>query len=72
MPREKLFLERGLEDVTIDEITREAGVAKGSFYRYFKDKEELVRALLEPGRERIVAAFERAEQKLQATAGPPQ
>ncbi len=61
---QKLFLERGLEAVTIDEITREAGVAKGSFYRYFKDKEEVVRALLEPGRERIVAAFERAERKL--------
>jgi AcrR family transcriptional regulator len=61
---QKLFLERGLETVTIDEITREAGVAKGSFYRYFKDKEELVRALLEPARERIVAAFERAERKL--------
>jgi AcrR family transcriptional regulator len=61
---EQLFLARGIEDVSIDDITRQAGVAKGSFYRYFPDKVELVRALLSPARERVVSAFERAEQQL--------
>ncbi len=42
------FLRRGIEAVTIDEITREAGVAKGSFYRYFDDKEDLVAAIVGP------------------------
>lgn len=43
-----LFLERGLESVTVDDIAREAGMAKGNFYRYFKDKDDLVDALFEP------------------------
>jgi len=65
-----LFLERGIENVTIDEITREASVAKGSFYRYFADKEELVRAMIEPGRKRVVGAFERAERRLHKASDP--
>jgi AcrR family transcriptional regulator len=67
---EELFLERGIGDVSIDDITHGAGVAKGSFYRYFPSKEALVRALLAPTRERVVAAFEKAEQQLRA--GGPQ
>lgn len=42
----KLFLERGVESVTIDEIAREAGMAKGNFYRYFDDKRALVDRLV--------------------------
>ncbi len=44
----ELFLERGIEDVTIDEIAERAGTAKGNFYRYFDDKPQLVEALLIP------------------------
>jgi AcrR family transcriptional regulator len=69
---QNLFLERGIENVSIDDITREAKVAKGSFYRYFTGKEELVRALLAPSRERVLGAFERAERKLHGAGGPPQ
>jgi AcrR family transcriptional regulator len=69
---QKLFLERGIEAVSIDDITRDAGVAKGSFYRYFADKEDLVRALLAPSRERVLGAFERAERKLREAGGVPQ
>ncbi len=65
-----LFLERGIENVTIDEITRAAGVAKGSFYRYFGDKDQLVRAMIEPGRARVVGAFERAERRLKRAGDP--
>jgi AcrR family transcriptional regulator len=43
-----LFLQRGLGEVTIDDIVKKARQAKGSFYRYFSDKEELVETLLEP------------------------
>jgi AcrR family transcriptional regulator len=68
---QRLFLERGLESVSIDDITKEAGVAKGSFYRYFADKEALARALLAPIRLRVLGAFSRAERKLLA-GGPEQ
>ena len=53
----RLFLAHGIELVTIDDIVREAGVAKGSFYRYFEDKADLVDALLGPLTERVREAF---------------
>jgi len=37
----KLFTEKGVKDTSVQEITTEAGVAKGTFYLYFKDKYEL-------------------------------
>lgn len=44
----ELFLEEGIERVTIDQIAERAEMAKGGFYRYFRDKEDLVAALLLP------------------------
>lgn len=37
----KLFLEKGYDRTTIAEITSAAGYATGSFYRHWKEKEEL-------------------------------
>lgn len=56
-----LFLERGVESVTIDEIARAAEMAKGSFYRYFRDKNDLIEGLVSPIADRIDAALERCE-----------
>lgn len=56
-----LFLVRGLEVVTIDEICDAASVAKGSFYRYFEDKESLVDALVVPVERAVVDAFAQCE-----------
>lgn len=61
-----LFLERGVESVTIDDIAREAQVAKGSFYRYFEDKTELVDAIFEPVAALMRAAMQRCEEALRA------
>ena len=33
-----LFIENGFDNTSIDEITKESKVAKGTFYLYFKDK----------------------------------
>jgi AcrR family transcriptional regulator len=52
-----LFLERGIEGVTIDDIVLAAGMAKGSYYRYFEDKTELVRALLAPLSAKVDESF---------------
>ena len=38
----QLFHERGFGAVTIEEITTAAGVARGSFYTYFKSKSDIV------------------------------
>ena len=50
-----LFLERGLDATTIDDLTQHAGIAKGSFYRYFADKTALVTALLAPLSSALIA-----------------
>jgi AcrR family transcriptional regulator len=61
-----LFLRRGVESVTIDEIVEEAKIAKGSFYRYFDDKAALVAALFEPMRARMAEAFATSDREIQA------
>ncbi len=38
----RLITERGFENVTVDEICQESGVAKGSFYHHFKSKDDIV------------------------------
>ena len=37
-----LFLEHGFDTVTIEDITRAAGVSKGTFYVHFKNKETVL------------------------------
>jgi len=41
------FAERGLRDVSIDEVARRAGFTKGAFYANFASKEELFLAMLD-------------------------
>lgn len=62
----KLFLERGIEGTTIDDITKAAGTAKGSFYRYFSSKAALVGALFEPVKAALEQAFLVAGERLEA------
>src|SRR5450631_3705069 len=46
------FSSRGFEAARLDDVAKRAGVAKGTIYLYFRDKEslfqELVRAMLSP------------------------
>lgn len=37
-----LFKEKGFENVTISDITKHAGTAKGSFYTYFSTKSDII------------------------------
>ncbi|AHF79492.1 TetR/AcrR family transcriptional regulator [Thermococcus paralvinellae] len=39
----ELFAEKGYDKTTVDEIVERAGVAKGTFYNYFRSKEELIK-----------------------------
>ena len=64
-----LFLARGIEAVTIDEVAREAGMAKGNFYRYFRDKADLVEAVVEPVAETTRAALDGCHKELRAVQG---
>lgn len=42
----RLFARRPVESVSIDELVTEAGVAKGSFYNHFPDREALAEAVV--------------------------
>jgi AcrR family transcriptional regulator len=42
-----LFLERGYENVSLNDLLAAAGTSKGAFYHYFPSKEALVTALTE-------------------------
>lgn len=42
---ERLFLDKGVEPTTINEIVEAAQVAKGTFYHYFSSKNEILEAL---------------------------
>jgi AcrR family transcriptional regulator len=62
-----LFLSKGIESTTIDDVTKQAGVAKGSFYRYFEGKEQLVHHLFGPLIAELKEAFARCSQSLEGT-----
>jgi AcrR family transcriptional regulator len=49
----RLFAERGYDDTRVIDIVRAAGVAKGLFYWYFENKEELFRELADEIRLRL-------------------
>lgn len=53
----ELFTSKGINETTIQDIAKEAGVAKGTFYLYFKDKYDLIDKLR---RKKIAKLFEEA------------
>jgi len=44
---EKLFLEKGYDETTISDIVKATGVAQGTFYYYFKTKDDILDAIAE-------------------------
>ena len=44
---ETLFTEKGYSKTTIIDILNQVGIAKGTFYYYFKSKEEVMDAIIE-------------------------
>jgi TetR/AcrR family transcriptional repressor of mexJK operon len=43
----KVFMERGFEGASVDEIAREAGASKATLYSYFPDKRQLFEAVMQ-------------------------
>lgn len=54
----ELFQRFGIKRITIEEICQTAGVSKMTFYKYYKNKNELVRYLWEKGFEQAMAKFD--------------
>jgi AcrR family transcriptional regulator len=42
----RIFAERGYHETTVEDITRAAGVAKGTYYLYFSEKREIFLAII--------------------------
>ena len=67
---EKLIKERGIDDISVEDITNEAGVAKGSFYTYFKRKEdvgtEIANAIFDKMRQEVVTEGQNGYQQITA------
>lgn len=51
------FAEKGVDATTIEEITESADLGKGTFYRHFSSREELMLALVDEVVGRLIAAF---------------
>jgi AcrR family transcriptional regulator len=54
-----VFLEQGYEAVTIRDVIRHTELASGTFYNYFKTKEDLLRALVEAHVQDLTAELQR-------------
>ncbi|MBP3869403.1 MAG: TetR/AcrR family transcriptional regulator [Faecalicoccus sp.] len=55
----ELFSSEDIQNVSISDIVKQAGIAKGTFYLYFKDKYDLQKALIKRESRRV---FEEAHQ----------
>ncbi|SFQ15733.1 transcriptional regulator, TetR family [Lachnospiraceae bacterium XBB1006] len=58
----RLFYEKGYSETTVDEIIEQSGTSKGSFYYYFRTKDELLNSLSE--------VFDEFYEELDATMNP--
>jgi AcrR family transcriptional regulator len=54
----RLFLERGFEATTVDQIVSEAGISRRSFFRYFGTKEDILLGRLASQGPELLSALE--------------
>lgn len=60
---ERLFADGRFDEVLMEDVAEEAGVAKGTIYRYFEDKESLYLTVLTEG-------FEELQRQIREVASP--
>ena len=55
---EELFLEKGYEQTAVSDIVKKVGVAQGTFYYYFKSKDDVLNSVIDRHIEAIRAGLE--------------
>ena len=58
-----VLIEKGYHRVLLDDVARRAGIAKGTLYLYFRDKEDLFARVLEDVLNRLEERIEAAEER---------
>jgi AcrR family transcriptional regulator len=53
-----MFMKHGYEKTSVNSIIEAVGISKGTFYYYFKSKEELLDAIVEKNVRQIISAIE--------------
>lgn len=61
-----VLVEHGIQKTTLDDIARRAGMAKTSLYYYFKDKDEIIRAIIRRDMDDLLALMKSAVETSQA------
>lgn len=67
---EAVFVEHGLEEAKVEEITRRAGRSKGSFYLHFASKQDAFRQVVESMAVRLAAIIDEAQEKVASSGAP--
>ena len=65
----RMFLQKGYEETSVDEIIAQAGIAKGTYYYYFETKEQMLEEVIGM---MISQEIQAAEQILQTDLPVPQ
>ena len=57
----ELFVEKGYNETKVEDITKALGISKGSFYTYFKSKEEILMGILKKLCEKYISALNKID-----------
>lgn len=60
----KMFLKKGYQNTTVEDVAKKAKISKGALYQYFKNKDDLYYALMFPMLEKLGMLHKRFEEKL--------
>ena len=56
---EKFLIKKGYDGTTVEDIIKEANIAKGTFYHYFKSKDDVLRGIVDRYMASIIDIMER-------------
>lgn len=59
----EIFARKGYHNTKISDVVKSAGVSQGTFYWYFKSKEQLAIQLIEDGKEKLTKVIEQGYRK---------
>lgn len=65
----KMFLEKGFERTSMQDIAKEAGISKGAIYHHFKSKEEIINAVTENQTQMNKSMFENWLSEMESFSG---